>query len=81
MRRAVALEAVGAIIAIVVAVVCWNAGVQVHRFAAVPGGAPEFSSTKYSGSSIAAATVCVAVAAVLVIDAVRRLVSGRSHTG
>lgn len=74
MRRV--LEGVGAAVLLAVAVACWLAGVTETTFAAVPDGAPEFVSTRYSGSWIAAATVCVIVALLLVVDVIRR----RSHT-
>ncbi|RRQ29600.1 hypothetical protein DK926_01625 [Rhodococcus sp. Eu-32] len=81
MSRAVtAFEAVGAVVAVIVAVVCWNVGVDVYRYAAVPDGAPAYTSTQYSGSWITIATVCVVVAGLLVVDAVRRWSWVRSHT-
>lgn len=74
-------EGIGAIALLVVAVVCWNLGVTDSTFAAVVGGQPEFVSTRYSGSWIAAATFCVLVALLLSVDAVRSSVRRRSHTG
>jgi hypothetical protein len=79
-RAVVAGEAVGAVLAVIVAVVCWKAGVDVHGYAAVPEGAPAYASTQYAGSWIAVATVCVVMAGLLVIDAVRRWSWMRSHT-
>ncbi|SNT38081.1 hypothetical protein [Rhodococcoides kyotonense] len=79
MRTAIG-EVVGAVVAIVLAVLCWNLGIDVHHYAAVPDGAPAYTSTRYSGSWIAVATVCVVVAGVLVTDGIRRLSWMRSHT-
>ncbi len=65
------LEAVGVALALLLAVVCWIAGVQDHIVAAVVDGAPEFVSTRYSGPWIAAATACVIAAGLLALDAAR----------
>lgn len=76
MRRLIALtEIVIAVLAVVGAVACWHSGVRTVQFAAIPDEMPAFASTSYSGSWIAAVFFLVAVAAVLVIDAVRRFLS------
>ncbi|WP_072804434.1 hypothetical protein [Rhodococcoides yunnanense] len=80
MSKTAAAEVLGAVVAVILAVACWNAGVEVHRFAAVADGAPEFESASYSGSWIAGATVLVVVAGVLAVDAARRSLLIRSHT-
>ncbi|MGA9873293.1 MAG: hypothetical protein WBQ44_19400 [Rhodococcus sp. (in: high G+C Gram-positive bacteria)] len=73
-------DVVGAAVLLVLAIVCWNRGVTERVFAAVPDGAPEFVSTHYSGSWIGAATVCVLIALLLMTNAARTTVRGRSHT-
>lgn len=78
MRRI--LEVVAAIGLVVSAVVCWNLGVVDTTFDAVADGTPEFVSTRYCGSWIGAATVCVVIAGLLVVDAVRITIEQRSHT-
>ena len=74
-------EVLGAVVLLVLAVVCWNIGVSDTVFAAKPDGPPEFVSTRYSGSWIAAATALLLVASLLTVDAVRLTVLGRSPTG
>nr|WP_296774680.1 hypothetical protein [Rhodococcus sp. (in: high G+C Gram-positive bacteria)] len=78
MRRL--LEAAGAVVLLVLLVPIWNAAVTETTFRAVPGGAPEFVSVHYSGSWIAALTVCVIAAILLAADAIRRTIRQRSPT-
>lgn len=73
-------EGAGALALLLVAVFAWNSALTQATYAAVPEGAPEFVSTRYSGSSIAVATACVLLAVLLAVDAVRRTVVERSHT-
>lgn len=70
----------GAVVLLALAVVCWRTGVNTGVFAAVPDGPPEFVSTRYSGSWIAAGAVCVLVAGLLAVDVVRITVHQRPHT-
>ena len=74
-------EVLGAVVLLMLAVVCWNAGVSDTVFAAKPDGPPEFVSTRYSGSWIAAATALLLFASLLTVDAVRLTVQGSSPTG
>ena len=74
-------EVLGAVVLLVLAVVCWNTGVSDTVFAAKPDGPPEFVSTRYSGSWIAAAAALLLVASLLLVDAVRLTVQHRSPTG
>lgn len=74
MRRTIAsaVEIVVAIAAIVAAVWSWHHGLRTSTFAAEVHGAPDTTGTLYQGPWIALAFVLVAIAGVLVIDAVRR---------
>ncbi|KZF10032.1 hypothetical protein A2J04_19710 [Rhodococcus sp. EPR-279] len=71
-----------ALLAVIGAVACWNAGVRTTEFPAVADVSPAYSGTFYSGSWIALAALVVTVAALLMVDGVRRVLSGRApHTG
>lgn len=74
-------EVAGAVALLALAAWCWNSGVTTGVFAATPDGPPEFVSTRYSGSWIAAAAVCVTVAGLLAVDVLRVTVRSREHTG
>ena len=75
-------ELVLALLAVIGAVACWNAGVRTTEFPAVPDVSPAYSGTFYSGSWIALAALMVTVAALLMVDGVRRLLSrGAPPTG
>ncbi len=69
--RLVLGEVLAALVCVVGAGWCWHAGVR--TFVSVTDGGPTVSTTGYSGSWILAAALLVAVAGVLVIDAVGRL--------
>ncbi|OZC56838.1 hypothetical protein CH276_25940 [Rhodococcus sp. 06-470-2] len=69
-------ELVLALLAVIGAVECWNAGVRTTQFPAVPEVSPAYSGTFYSGSWIALAALAAIVAGLLTVDGVRRLVSG-----
>ncbi|WFR73762.1 hypothetical protein P9209_09470 [Prescottella defluvii] len=73
----VAAEAVGAVAALVAAVLCWTRGVSTSEFAPVAPGTPSYTSVHYSGTWIAAAFVSVLVAGLLVLDIRRRRRSQR----
>lgn len=77
MRRT--LECLGVLVLGALAVVCWNAGVTDSLYAAVPDGAPEFVSTRYSGSWIAVALVSLIACVLLAVDVVR-LTADRSRS-
>lgn len=66
-------EAVGAVAAVVVAVLCWTRGVSTGEFAPVAPDTPSYTSVHYSGPWIAAAFASVLVAGLLVLDVRRRL--------
>lgn len=68
-------ELVCALLAVIGAVACWNAGVRTTEFPAVPDVSPAYSGTFYSGSWIALAALAVIVAGLLMVDGVRRLAS------
>ena len=71
-----------ALLAVIGAVACWNAGVRTTEFPAVPDVSPAYSGTFYSGSWIALAALAAVVAGLLMIDGVRRVVSrGAPPTG
>ncbi|MFD4294353.1 hypothetical protein ACFWPA_07075 [Rhodococcus sp. NPDC058505] len=65
--RAVAAGS-AAVVAAVVAVLCWLRGVTSSTFGPVVDGAPEFTSTHYSGPWIGGATVAVIVAGLALLD-------------
>ena len=69
-------ELVLALLAVIGAVTCWNAGVTTSEFPAVPDVSPAYSGTFYSGSWIASAAVAALVAGLLMVDGVRRVLSG-----
>ncbi|NLE79374.1 MAG: hypothetical protein GX610_07270 [Rhodococcus sp.] len=64
-------ELLVALVALALAVVCWNAGTNTAPYRAVEDGAPPFEVTTYSGSWIAGAAALVAHAGVLIVDAIR----------
>ncbi|MFI8566605.1 hypothetical protein ACIGGF_08580 [Rhodococcus sp. NPDC078407] len=66
-------ELLTALLAVIGAVACWNAGVRTTDFPAVPDVSPAYSGTFYSGSWIALAALAVSVAGLLTVDGVRRL--------
>lgn len=66
-------EIVSAVIVVVLAILCWNAGVTETVFAASGNGGPEYVSTRYAGPWIALGAVGVVVAGLLLIDGVGRL--------
>jgi hypothetical protein len=72
-RSVVAAEGVVAFGLLIVAVCCWQAGVQVTHFGPIRAEGPAFDSRYYSGPWIIGAAACVAAAGVLVIDIVRRV--------
>ncbi|MCL2535744.1 MAG: hypothetical protein FWE39_16425 [Nocardiaceae bacterium] len=73
-RRAVVtvVEVVGAVAALVAAVLCWMRGVSTTEFEPIAPGAPSYTSVHYAGPWIAAAFVAVLVAGLLVLDVWRR---------
>lgn len=73
-------EIVFAVIFVVLAILCWNAGVTETVFAAADNGGPEYVSTRYAGPWIALGAVSVIVAGLLSIDGVRRLLQSPPHT-
>ncbi|WP_256991206.1 hypothetical protein [Rhodococcus sp. 06-235-1A] len=83
MRKSVGwAELVSALIAVIGAVVCWNAGVRLTAFPEVPDVSPAYTGTFYSGSWIALAALAVIVAGLLIVDGVRRLLTeGAPPTG
>ncbi|MCJ0979779.1 hypothetical protein MTX35_18885 [Rhodococcus sp. ARC_M12] len=75
-------ELVLALLAVIGAVACWNAGVRTSEFPAVPDVSPAYSGTFYSGSWIALASLSAIVAGLLIVDGIRRILTGRApHTG
>lgn len=64
-------ELVLAFVALVFAATCARAGTTTAPYRAVAEGAPPFEVTTYSGSWIAGAAALVAVAGVLIVDALR----------
>ncbi|WP_430333902.1 hypothetical protein [Rhodococcus sp. ACT016] len=69
----VVAEAVGAVAAVVAAVVCWMRGVGTSGFAPIAPGTPSYTGVHYSGPWIAAAFASVLVAGLLALDVRRRL--------
>lgn len=69
-------EMVLALLAVLGAVACWNAGVRTTEFPAVVDQSPAYSGTFYSGSWIALAALAVIVAGLLIVDGVRRVLTG-----
>jgi hypothetical protein len=61
-----------AVVAVVVAVWCWNVGVSTSEFEPMVEGAPAFTGTHWSGSWIAGASAAVLVAGLAVLDVWRR---------
>ncbi|AOW93201.1 hypothetical protein BFN03_12625 [Rhodococcus sp. WMMA185] len=72
----VALEWIGALAGLVLAVWCWNLAQVTAEFSPVAPGQPSYEGTEYSGAWIALAAGLVTVSGLLVIDSVRRLRSG-----
>lgn len=70
---AIAVEAVAAALCVAVAALCWSRGVHTTEFAAI-GRVPAFTATHYSGPWLVLATTLIAVAGLLAIDAVTRIV-------
>lgn len=64
-------ELVVALAALVLAVVCWKVGTNTAPYRAMAEGAPPFEVTTYSGSWITGAAALVALAGVLIVDAIR----------
>lgn len=61
-----------AVVSLVVAVLCWRAGVTTSEFTPVVEGAPEFTATHWSGPWIGGAALAVFVAGVALLDVWRR---------
>lgn len=59
------------------AVVCATVGTTTTPYHAVAEGAPPFEVTTYSGSWIAGAAALVALAGILIVDALRRSFENR----
>ncbi|WP_280234160.1 hypothetical protein [Nocardia cyriacigeorgica] len=76
-RRTVlmAVDAVLAVLCVVVAVLSWRHGVQTTDFAPM-GEVPGYTATRYSGPWLVLAAALIAVAGLAVIDLVTRLVRG-----
>lgn len=72
-RLPVVAEAVGAVAALALAVVCWMRGVTGSEFAPMAPGTPSYTVVHYSGSWISAAFAAVLVAGLLGLDVRRRL--------
>lgn len=68
----VVTEAIGAVLALVLAGWCWDRARITSEFGPVVAGAPSYQGTQYSGTWIVGATALVIVAGLFVIDAVRR---------
>lgn len=64
------------VLGLVAAVLSWRNGIQTTTFAAM-GEAPEFVATRYVAPWLVLATVLFAIAGVLAIDAVTRVVRRR----
>lgn len=60
-----------AVVAFVLAAVCWNAGTNTAPYLAMAEGAPPFEVTAYSGSWILFAAALLAAAGLLIVDAIR----------
>ncbi|CCQ15150.1 Benzenediol:oxygen oxidoreductase 13 [Rhodococcus sp. AW25M09] len=71
-------ETAVALLAVIGAVACWNAGVRTTEFPAVPDVSPAYSGTFYSGSWVALGALAVIVAGLLLVDGVRRVLTDRT---
>lgn len=60
-----------AVVAFVLAAVCWNEGTNTAPYLAIADGAPSFEVTAYSGSWLLVAAALLTVAGLLVVDAIR----------
>ncbi|NMM83940.1 hypothetical protein B2J88_06145 [Rhodococcus sp. SRB_17] len=67
------LGVVGAVAALALAVMCWNAGRTTSTFAPLIEGAPPFEGTHYDGLWISGAGLSVLLAGLMMIDVIRRL--------
>lgn len=63
----------GAVAALILAVVCWRAGTTTSSFEPMAEGAPPFDSTHYDGLWISGAGLSVLVGGLMVIDVARRV--------
>lgn len=68
----VVAEVVCGLAGVVVAVLCWRAGVSTAVYAPVAEDVPEFTGVHYSGPWITAAFLSALVAGLLAVDARRR---------
>lgn len=77
-----AVEVVVAIVFLVVAVLCWNNGVQTTEFASV-GDIPGFTATYYAGPWLVLAVGSVTITGLVVLDAISRTVRAKRamHSG
>ncbi|MCJ0907004.1 hypothetical protein [Rhodococcus sp. ARC_M6] len=67
---------VGAVAALALAVMCWNAGRTTSTFAPLIEGAPPFEGTHYDGLWISGAGLSVLLAGLMMIDVIRRIRMG-----
>lgn len=66
------------VLGLVAAVLSWHHSIRTTTFAAM-GQAPEFVATRYVTPWLLLAAVLVAIAGLLAIDAVSRVVRARAH--
>lgn len=77
-RTRIWIDALGAIAALVLAVVCWRLGTTTSSFGPMLPDTPSFESTHYSGLWISGAALALLLAGLMTIDIVHRLRGGGS---
>jgi hypothetical protein len=77
-RRVALVESIAALLGIVVAVLLYRGGTRVDSYGPLLPGSPGFVSTYYSGPWIGGAVAVLGLSALLVIDAVRRILTRRA---
>ncbi|WP_185981740.1 hypothetical protein [Skermania sp. ID1734] len=72
------IEFIAALALVALGVWCWNLGLVTTYFDSPVAGTPGYWDTHYSGAWITGTFVALTVAGLVVLDAARRVVAGRS---